>query len=80
MAERSAPRSLPHSVQIVWDASGSGAQRQFDREQALLDAYFRRAGDSEVTLVRVADVAFPPERFSVRRGDWSALRMKRIEI
>ena len=61
-------------MQIVWDASGSGAQRQFDREQALLDAYFRRAGDSEVTLVRVADVAFPPERFSVRRGDWSALR------
>ena len=62
------------SVQIVWDASGSGAQRQFDREQALLDAYFRRAGDTEVTLVRVADVAAAPERFSVRRGDWSALR------
>jgi len=74
VAERSAPRPLPKSVQIVWDASGSGAQRQFDREQALLDAYFRRAGDSEVTLVRVADVAFPAERFSVRRGDWSALR------
>ena len=74
VAERSAPRPLPRSVQIVWDASGSGAQRQLDREQALLDAYFRRAGDSEVTLVRVADVAFPPERFSVRRGDWSALR------
>jgi hypothetical protein len=74
VAERSAPRPLPKSVQIVWDASGSGAQRQFDREQALLDAYFRRAGDTEVTLVRVADVAFAPERFSVRRGDWSALR------
>ncbi|MCE9657626.1 MAG: DUF2135 domain-containing protein [Burkholderiales bacterium] len=74
VAERSAPRPLPRSVQIVWDASGSGASRQFDRELALLDAYFRRAGESEVTLVRVADVAFAPERFSVRRGDWSELR------
>lgn len=74
VAERSAPRPLPHSVQIVWDASGSGAARQLDREFALLDAYFKRVGSTEVTLVRVADVAFAPERFSVRQGDWSALR------
>ena len=74
VADRAAPRPVPHSVQIVWDASGSGAARQIDREFALLDAYFRRAGNTEVTLVRVADVAFPAERFSVRQGDWSALR------
>ncbi|MGZ5206182.1 MAG: VIT domain-containing protein [Caldimonas sp.] len=74
VAEHSAPRPLPRSVQIVWDASGSAANRQFDRELALLDAYFRRAGTTEVTLVRVADVAFPAERFSVRQGDWSSLR------
>ncbi|MEO8526736.1 MAG: VIT domain-containing protein, partial [Caldimonas sp.] len=74
VGEHSAPRPVPHSVQIVWDASGSGATRQFDRELALLDAYFKRAGNSEVTLVRVADIAFAPERFSVRQGDWSALR------
>ena len=74
VAERSAPRPVPHSVQIVWDASGSGATRQFDREFSLLDAYFKRAGNTEVTLVRVADIAFAPERFSVRQGDWSALR------
>ena len=74
VAERRAARPLPRSVQIVWDASGSGANRQLDRELALLDAYFRRAGDSEVTLLRVADVAFAAERFSVRRGDWSELR------
>ena len=74
VAERAAPRPLPRRVQIVWDASGSGATRQIDRELALLDAYFRRAGNTEVTLVRVADVAFPAERFSVQQGDWSALR------
>ena len=74
VAERPAPRPVPRSVQIAWDASGSGATRQIDRELALLDAYFRRAGNTEVTLVRVADIAFPAERFSVRQGDWSALR------
>ena len=59
---------------IVWDASGSGAQRRIDRELALLDAYFAAARDTTVSLVRVADVAAPPLRFEVRSGDWTALR------
>ena len=74
VAQRSAPRPLPHRVQIVWDASGSGAQRQIDRELALLDAYFSAVRDTRVSLVRVADVAAAPMRFEVRGGDWAALR------
>jgi hypothetical protein len=63
VSQRSAPRQLPRHVQIVWDASGSAAVRQFDREFALLDAYFKRAGTIAVTLTRFADVAFVDERF-----------------
>ncbi|MEO8312815.1 MAG: VIT domain-containing protein, partial [Caldimonas sp.] len=74
VAQRSAPRPLPHRVQIVWDASGSGAQRQLDREMALLGAYFAAVRDTSVSLVRVADVASAPLRFEVRGGDWAALR------
>jgi Ca-activated chloride channel family protein len=74
VAERVAPRPLPRRVQIVWDASGSGEGRQLDRELALLDAYFKRAQAIEVSLVRVADVAAVPEHFTVRNGDWAALR------
>ena len=74
VSQRSAPRPLPRHVQIVWDASGSAAGRQFDREFALLDAYFKRAGTIAVTLTRFADVAFADERFIVKNGDWSALR------
>ena len=74
MAQRTAPRPLPHRVQIVWDASGSGAHRQIDRELALLDAYFAAVRDTSVSLVRVADVAAAPIRFEVRGGDWAALR------
>jgi len=72
-----APRALPRSVQIVWDASGSAGPaggRRIDRELALLDAYFARARDSSVSLVRVADTVSAAERFEVRGGDWHALR------
>ena len=72
--QRSAPRTLPRHVQIVWDASGSAASRQLDRELALLDAYFKRAGTIAVTLSRFADVALADERFVVNNGDWTALR------
>jgi hypothetical protein len=74
VSPQSAPRPLPRQVQIVWDASGSGASRQFDRELALLDAYFKRAGTIAVTLTRFADVALANERFMVKNSDWSALR------
>ena len=74
VSPRSAPRPMPRQVQIVWDSSGSVAGRQLDRELALLDAYFMRAGTIAVTLTRFADVAHAGERFMVKNGDWTALR------
>ena len=74
VSKQSASRPLPRQVQIVWDASGSAAGRHFDRELALLDAYFKRAGTIAVTLTRFADVALAGERFIVKNGDWTALR------
>jgi Ca-activated chloride channel family protein len=74
IAERGAARRLPARMQLIWDASGSAAGRRFDREFALLDAYFQRAGSVDVNLVRVADTAGRLEPFAVRRGDWHVLR------
>ena len=71
---RTAPRPLPRRVQLVWDASGSAASRQLDREIALLDAYFAAVRETSVNLVRVADTVALPERFDVHGGDWRALR------
>ncbi len=71
---RTAPRPLPRRVQIVWDASGSAANRQLDREFALLDVYFAAVRETSVNLVRVSDTVSLPERFDVRNGDWRALR------
>ena len=71
---RSARRPLPRRVQLVWDASGSAANRPLDRELALLDAYFAAVRETTVNLVRVADTVSLPERFDVRGGDWRVLR------
>jgi len=68
------PRSLPRVLQIVWDNSGSGAERDHGREFALLDACFAAAREVEVRLQRVSHAAEPVQVFKLRGGDWSALR------
>ncbi|MBF0324485.1 MAG: DUF2135 domain-containing protein [Alphaproteobacteria bacterium] len=74
VAGGSVPRPAPAALALVWDASGSGAARDHDREFALLDAYFRKLGTTEVTLVVARDQAETPRQFTIANGDWSALR------
>ena len=69
-----APRALPGHVALLWDSSGSGADRDHTAEFALLDAYFKRAGRIRVSLTRFRESAEPAESFEVTNGDWSALR------
>ena len=69
-----APRRLPRVVGLIWDSSGSGAQRDHAREFDLLDRYLRQAGNAEVRLIRLRDRADPAQNFTVRNGDWSELR------
>jgi len=70
----SVPRPAPAAVALIWDASGSGAMRDHAREFAVLDAYFRKLGRTEVTLVLARDRAEAPRSFAVADGDWSELR------
>ncbi|MBX3619779.1 MAG: DUF2135 domain-containing protein [Rhizobacter sp.] len=71
---RTAPRAAPRRITVLWDASGSGAQRDHGREFALLDAYFRALGRVEVELRVGRDVVEPPQHFSVRGGRWDSLQ------
>lgn len=71
------PTRLLHRLALVWDASGSGAARDHDREFALLTALFndlRDSGAMKVTLLVARDQAEAPREFEIRGGDWSALR------
>lgn len=68
------PRALPASVGLLWDSSASGRKRDTASELALLDRYFRAAGNVRVSLIRLRDRAEPARAFTVAGGDWSALR------
>lgn len=70
----SAPRAIGTKLTLVWDSSASGAGRDHGREFALLDAYFARARNTEVRLLRVRDAVEAAQRFSIVGGDWRALR------
>ena len=74
VAVSKAPRALPRVVTIAWDSSGSGRSRDHAREFALLDAYFAKARDVDVRLVRIRDAAEAPIAFKVGKGNWQALR------
>jgi Flp pilus assembly protein TadD len=74
LTPQKAPRSLPRVVTLAWDSSGSGATRDHAREFALLDAYFAKARDIEVRLVRLRDTAETAQTFKVGGGNWQALR------
>jgi len=67
-------RPKPARLALVWDASGSGAARDHGREFALLDAYFKALGDTQVSLLLARDRAESAGNFTVHGGDWSALR------
>lgn len=73
---QSRPRALPSRIAIVWDSSLSGAQRAHDLEFALLDRYFAATRRVDVDLIRLRDVEERSKRFTVRGGDWSALRQE----
>ena len=74
IADTATPRPVPAVVGLFWDASGSGAARDHEREFALLDAYFRRARNVEVRLILLRDRSEPPAVFRVREGNWRELR------
>lgn len=67
-------RHEPRSVTLLWDSSASGAKRNHQRELALLDAWFSQLGNVSVSLQRVRDVAEPSKTYTVRNGNWQALR------
>ena len=68
------PRPAPKKILILWDASGSGAQRQHEKEFALLDQYLRKLGDVDVELKLLRDQAADAQQFQVRAGQWDGLR------
>lgn len=72
-----APRkaaTAPRRVAVFYDASGSAAMRQRDRELAFLQSWLARLVTVDVDLIAFRNEADPPQHFTIRNGDSTALR------
>jgi Ca-activated chloride channel family protein len=65
VAVQRTPRVLPKVLGLLWDSSGSGANRQRDPELLELDRYFKALGNAEVRLIRLRDRAEAVQRFRI---------------
>lgn len=74
----SSERSAPKKIALVWDASGSGNQRDIVREMSLMDAYFKSLGTVEVALYALRNDVQKVQTFTINGGDWTGLK-QRIE-
>jgi len=61
-------------IGIIWDASLSGQQRDLAKELDLLDNIIRDKKDLEISLYIFNNRFAKGETFSIKNGNWSALR------
>jgi Ca-activated chloride channel homolog len=66
--------TLPRIVGLIWDSSASAHAADHARAYALLDRYFGKLQNGEVRLTRIRNDAERTETFTIRQGDWSALK------
>ena len=67
-------REMPKHLSILWDGSSSSQKRDFDKEYALLDAFFKQVKNVEVSLSSFHIYASPVATFKVKDGNWQELR------
>lgn len=77
-AQKKLEKPKPQHITLLWDVSLSGLQRDQKKELGLLDAYFSRLKNVDVTLVEFSNAVTAPQQFSVRDGQWQALN-KRLQ-
>jgi TonB-dependent SusC/RagA subfamily outer membrane receptor len=58
----------------LWDASLSGANRDSKKEFALLDAYFKKVNNAEITLVTFSNTILNTKVYAISNGNWAALK------
>ncbi|MBS1522526.1 MAG: carboxypeptidase-like regulatory domain-containing protein [Bacteroidetes bacterium] len=67
-------KRLPHKIGILWDASLSAAGRDTKKEFALLDTYFKKINNVEVTLVTFSNSILKTKTYAINNGNWSELQ------
>jgi hypothetical protein len=71
---RSQNKTLPGTISILWDNSGSAVGRDTRKELALLGSYINKLGNVTVELVPFNISAEKAEIFTITGGNWDKLR------
>src|SRR5258708_3041883 len=72
-AHKKIEKPLPKKITILWDASLSSFSRNTEKELDLLDRYFDKLQEVEITLVNFSNTAQEPQTFTVHNGQWDRL-------
>ena len=67
-------KEKPKRIGILWDCSSSSQKRDFAKEFALLDAYFKEIKEIKVALTTFHIRSSPAIPFKVENGNWQELR------
>ena len=65
---------LPHRIGLLWDASLSGTNRDSKKEFALIDAYFKKINNAEITLVTFSNTIINTKTYTITNGNWTDLK------
>lgn len=67
-------KPLPKKITLFWDASLSGTSRNTIEEMALLDAYFKKISNAQVTLVTFSNSLLSKGTYTIKDGQWQSLK------
>jgi len=67
-------KPIPHRIGLLWDASLSSTNRDFKKEFALLDAYFKKVNNGEITLVTFSNTLLKRKVYAIVNGNWAELK------
>jgi TonB-dependent SusC/RagA subfamily outer membrane receptor len=67
-------KPLPHRIGLLWDASLSGTNRDNKKELELLDAYFKKVNNAEISLTTFSNKIISTKNYAVNNGDWAELK------
>jgi hypothetical protein len=73
-AHKRIEKRLPKKIILLWDVSLSGLSRNTEKELALLDGYFDKLKEADITLVNFSNTVQEPRSFTVHNGEWDQLR------
>jgi len=65
---------IPFRIGLLWDASLSASNRDTKKEFAVLDAYFKKAGNAAINLVTFSNTILKNKIYTITNGNWDELK------